>query len=99
MKRGLVLVLSGLILVSPVMAGLFRVWVHQDVIRLGYELSVAEKERQSLVAEVEQLQIEFATAKSPDRLVKAAEKLKMQRPPSDAVLGITFVEDEAQSER
>ena len=98
MRHLLGLVLSALILVSPVMSGLFRVWVHQDVIRLGYELSVAERERQKLVAEFEQLQIEFATAKSPDRLVKAATELGMKRPTSKAVVGMTFVLEGQDSE-
>ena len=90
MKRLLGTVLTVCALVSPVGAGLFRVGVHQDVIQLGYRLSVQEKRQQKLVAELEQLQVELATAKSPDRLATIARELKMMRPVSNAVFGVSI---------
>jgi len=90
MKRLLVTLLTMGALVSPVGVGLFRVGVHQDVIQLGYRLSVQEKRRQTLVAELEQLQVELATSKSPDRLSTIARELKMFRPVSSKVFGVSI---------
>ena len=90
MKRLLGTVLTVCAMVSPVGAGLFRVGVHQDVIQLGYRLSVQEKRRQKLVADLEQLQVELATSKSPDRLSALARELKMFRPVSNKVFGVTM---------
>lgn len=64
----------------PVAGGLFRVWVHQDVVLLGYQLSEAEQERAELQETVRQLQVELAAEKAPEALADKAAKLNL-RPP------------------
>ena len=82
------------VLLAPATVGIFRVWVHQDVIQLGYQLSVAEKERRQFIAELEELQVEIAAVKSPDRLERMAKNLKLFQPAAGAVYGV-FSEAEA----
>ncbi len=78
------------VLLAPATVGIFRVWVHQDVIQLGYQLSVAEKERRNFIAQLEELQVENAAAKSPDRLERAAKKLRLFQPVAGAVFGVSI---------
>ena len=79
-----------LVLVAPVTVGLFRVWVHQDVVQLGYKLSKAEKQRRTALAKLEELQVEHAAAKSPGRLQKLARELELYQPSPREVYGISL---------
>ncbi len=78
------------VLMAPATVGLFRVWVHQDVIQLGYQLSTAEKQRRQFIAELEELQVEAAAVKSPDRLQRFARELNLNQPVAGAVYGVSL---------
>ena len=83
--------LRGLALVAlvavPVVAGLFRVWVHNDAVQTGYQLSEAETRRAELKHSKQQLEVELAAEKSPDRLTRLATKLGMGPARPDQLLG------------
>ena len=81
------------VLLAPATVGTFRVWVHQDVIQMGYQLSVAEKERRQFIADLEELQVEVAAAKSPDRLERMAKDLNLFQPVAGAVYGVSIEEE------
>ena len=51
---------------------LFHVWLRLQVVRLGYVLSTTSKLQAQLEQENRELQLEFATLTSPDRLAKSA---------------------------
>lgn len=64
-------------------AGLFRVWVFQDAIHLGYRLSEEEAEHRSSQGKLRNLEIELAAERAPERLQRLARRLGM-RPPRAA---------------
>ena len=72
-------------------AGLFRVWVFQDVIQLGYQLSVAEKKSHKLVGRIEKLRVELAAEHAPSRLETAARRLELMRPNPRNIVGVESV--------
>jgi len=74
-----------LALAMPTGAGLLRVWVHQDLVRLGYQLSGEEKERARLEDLVRQLEIERAAERSPEQLLQWAAKLGLLPPNSHQI--------------
>jgi hypothetical protein len=82
--RGLGLVL---LVAIPVAAGLFRVWVHNDAVQTGYQLSEAETHRTELRRLKQQLEVELAAEKTPDRLTRLAAKLGMGPARPDQLLG------------
>ena len=92
MSRVAMSLITALVCITPVMAGLFRVWVHQDVVQLGYRLSVAEKNRRVLISDLEQLEVEAAAAKSPKRLSMMARELNMVQPTASAIAGVSSSE-------
>jgi cell division protein FtsL len=51
---------------------LFHVWLRLQVVRLGYVLSTTSKLQAQLEQENRELQLEFATLTSPDRLGESA---------------------------
>jgi len=53
---------------------LFNVWAHHQVISLGYEISQASQEEQSLLEENKKLRLELAALKSPRRIENVALK-------------------------
>lgn len=65
---------------APVAAALFKVWVYQDAVQLGYRLSEREEERKRLRNEVRQLEIELAAERSPPRLSALAKALGLVPP-------------------
>ena len=71
----------------PVGAGLFRVWVHQSAVQMGYRLSEEARRRTKLLDLSRKLELELAAARSPDRLVRLARELGLERPGPDRVLG------------
>jgi hypothetical protein len=80
------MLMTGIALAMPIGAGLFSVWVNQDAVRLGYQLSVEEKERARLQEMVRQLEIERAAERSPEHLLQWAAKLGLMPPASTQVL-------------
>jgi hypothetical protein len=80
------LMLCSLVLAMPTSAAVFRVWVHQDVVRMGYQLSAEEKERAHLQDLVRQLEIERAAERSPEHLLQWAAKLNLVPPTSRQII-------------
>jgi hypothetical protein len=70
-----------LVFLAPISAGILRVWVHQDIVRLGYQLSDLEKQRRVVRQQLQQYEIELAAEESPENLARVARKLGL-RPPS-----------------
>ena len=84
------LTLTVLFVVPIVAAALFNVWIHVATVRLGYELSTAARQHESLVEENRGIRIEIATLKSPERLKRlASENYKMSPPRSGQVLKLS----------
>ncbi len=73
-------VLLAVTIAAPVSAALFRVWVHQDAVRLGYELSAKEDQRRKVRNELRQLEVELASEKTPSRLSDLARTLGLEPP-------------------
>jgi cell division protein FtsL len=68
--------------VAPIVAAaLFNVWIHVATVRLGYELSTAARDHESLVEENRGIRIEIATLKSPERLKRLATDNYKMAPP------------------
>ena len=67
---------------------MFRVWVYQDAVQLGYKLSVEEKRRQTLHRRVREYRLELASERSPARLEWFARQLKLVRPTAEDIFGI-----------
>jgi cell division protein FtsL len=80
MRVRLASVAIGLCLLGPVVAGLFKVWVYQDAIQLGYRLSEREEERRRLRNDVRQLELELASERAPARLLQLATRLGLAAP-------------------
>ena len=64
-------------------AALFRVWVYQDAVQLGYRLSEREDELRQLRNDTRQLEIELAAERSPAHLGELARALNLA--PASAV--------------
>lgn len=58
-------------------AALFRVWVYQDAVQLGYRLSEREDELRQLRNDARQLEIELAAERSPAHLSELARSLNL----------------------
>ena len=79
-------ILFYLVLASmPVGASLFRVWVHQDAVQMGYALAGEEHRREGLRTNLHELEVEVASERSPARLVRIAANLGL-RPPATGQL-------------
>jgi len=87
LRRWLSTLLVVVLVAVPVLAGLFRVWVHNDAVQTGYKLSEAETHRKELKRAKQQLEVELAAEKSLDRLTKLAAKLGMSPARPDQLLG------------
>ncbi len=78
-----------LLLFFLVGASLFYVWTRIQVIHLGYEISNALKENQTLTDVNRRMRLEVATLKSYKRIERIAiEELKMVNPKPDQVIVI-----------
>jgi cell division protein FtsL len=55
-------------------SSLFDVWAHNQEISLGYEISQASQEEQTLLKENQKLRLELAALKSPRRIENIALK-------------------------
>lgn len=83
------LILTALIVVALVSAGVFRVWTRTESLRLGYSIAQAHEESERLLADRARLQAEVATLKSPIRVRKlASAKLGLQPPVPEQVIAI-----------
>lgn len=71
----------------PMASALFRVWVYQDTVRLGYALSAQQQNREVLLARLHELEVEYGAARSPARLVRMAQKLGLQAPQPGQLVG------------
>ena len=71
----------------PVASAMFRIWVSQDTVRLGYALSVQQQAREVLLARLHELEVEQAAARTPARLVQVAQKLGLQPPQPGQLVG------------
>ncbi len=71
----------------PVSAALFSVWVHHDKVELGYSLAEANRQRQALRRELQQLEVELAAERSPEQLMRRAVDLGLVAPRPEQVLG------------
>ncbi|MBJ80540.1 MAG: hypothetical protein CMH60_04410 [Myxococcales bacterium] len=76
-KNKICSLLALLILVG---AGLFRIWVYQDVLQVGYQLTASQREGVRLQAHRKQLELELAAAKTPKKLIGLAEGLGLEQP-------------------
>lgn len=54
------------------LGGLFYVWQHVQVVRLGYEIEQLKKERAALIQREKELALELAWLKSPKRVEEIA---------------------------
>ena len=75
-------------LAAPAGAGLFRVWVNQDSVQMGYALSEATAERRRLQDQLHELEVELAAETSPEQLSRLARRLGLQPPTANQILGI-----------
>jgi hypothetical protein len=82
----------------PVSAGLFRVWVHQDAVQMGYSLSSQEHRREGLRATERELEVELAAARSPVRLKQLAANLGLKAPAPGQLRGVTPLAHLAQAD-
>lgn len=82
----------------PVSAGLFRVWVHQDAVQMGYSLSAQEHRREALRASQRELEVELAAARSPARLARLATTLGLKAPRPAQLRGVTQLPHLAQAD-
>ncbi|OGQ91579.1 MAG: hypothetical protein A2289_22445 [Deltaproteobacteria bacterium RIFOXYA12_FULL_58_15] len=87
MRRIVQLILVILVLGSPVAASLFKVWVHHGVLAMGYKLSEERTRLQNLQATEEQLEVELAAERSPERMMRVARKLGLVAPAPEQVVG------------
>ena len=90
MDRMIRFAIIALILVSPLLAGLFRVHVNRSVVLLGYELSEAEAERDALTKTIGKLEVELSSESSPGRLMNMARALGLNSPTTSQVVGVDW---------
>jgi cell division protein FtsL len=67
-------------LVLLVGAGLFRIWVYQDVLQIGYKLSAAQQRSSKRQTNLKQLELELAAEKTPKKLIGLADALGLRQP-------------------
>ncbi|MEZ4272031.1 MAG: hypothetical protein R3C68_11575 [Myxococcota bacterium] len=85
--RFLGVLLVTLAMASPLVAGMFRVWVNQDAVQIGYELSLLTRARRQSLEQIRQLEVELAAEHTPDKLLKLANRLSMVAPSQQQVFG------------
>jgi cell division protein FtsL len=66
---------------------LFYVWAHQQMISLGYEISQAQEEEQTLLKTNKRLRLELASLKSPGRIEgKALKEFGFVKPEKEQLI-------------
>lgn len=78
----------GLIATVVAASGLARVWVHQDAVQLGYQISNEEQRRTQLRETVHNLEVEWSAQRSPARLTHLAAQLGLAAPEPSQVMGV-----------
>lgn len=74
-------------ILSVVMVSIFYIWVHLEIIKLGYEVSEAARHQIELTQENKRLKIEFSNLKSPERIERIArERLNLHYPMGEEVV-------------
>ncbi|MEE8409868.1 MAG: hypothetical protein V3T05_09700 [Myxococcota bacterium] len=76
-----------LIFAVPVAASLFKVWVYHDAVSSGYALSEEVSRRQRLRRETQQLEVELAAERSPERLARIASDLWLTPATPEQIFG------------
>ncbi len=78
---------------APLGAGLFRVWVHQDAVIMGYRLSEETRQRDRLREAIAKHRVELAAEQTPAALKRWAKELGLApaRPDQTLSLGIAPV--------
>jgi len=66
----------------------FYTWCRVQFTRVGYEITQASRNQQSLLALQKNLKIELARLKSPERLSRLAEKLQLTTPRPEQLIVI-----------
>ena len=74
-------------LAMPVSAGLLQVWINQDAVQAGYDLSKEVKRRRQLHEQVRRLELELTAQRSPERLRVLAKQLGLTPPAAGRVIG------------
>jgi hypothetical protein len=72
---------------APMAAALFRVWVNQDAVQIGYELSTAAQKKRELGETIRQLEVELAAERAPGRLMPLAASLGLEPAPPEMIFG------------
>jgi len=76
-----------LFLVALVLAGVFYVWSHSQMIELGYDISRCESRLRTLAREENCLRLEAASLKNPARIERLArQQLGLHNPQSHQVI-------------
>jgi hypothetical protein len=81
------MLLFAVAMASPAAAGLFRVWVNQDAVQIGYALSAEATRRKRVADAAQKLEVELAAERSPERLERLARRLGMGPPGPGRVFG------------
>ena len=81
-------------ILSPLMAGLFVVHVHQDGVQLGYELMKEENDWLRNRKTLKRLQAELEAESTPERLKAMANQLGLKQPDSSQIVGAVYPEGE-----
>jgi cell division protein FtsL len=66
----------------------FYTWCRVQAVKVGYEISQANENRQSLLKRQKNLKIELARLKSPERLNRLAKQLRLETPTSKQMVDI-----------
>jgi cell division protein FtsL len=78
---------AALLVAGLAAVGIFHVWSHTRVTTAGYRLGELQRERGTLLAERNRLEVEVATLRAPGRLESFARaRLKMAPPAPGAVV-------------
>lgn len=80
-------VFLALALCAPGAAGLFKVWVNQDAVQIGYALSSESARRRKLEELIEKLELELAAERTPGRLQRLGERLGLAPPLPEQMVG------------
>jgi len=85
--------LRAVVLAVPIVAAaLFYVWAHLTTVLLGYRISEAADRLQELEEQSDELRLEAASLRSPDRLESIAVRFGLQPPVREQVVEV--VEEE-----
>jgi len=88
-KRPAYILLLLLSILSIVFAVIFYIWIRLEVIKLGYDISAANREQVRLVQKNKELRISLSDLRSPKRIEKIAwDRLGLHYPKADEVINL-----------